>query len=165
MNVTGATFRCQRCVHSAVRTLGHTHNKLSIAMVVATVRHICIDVKEPTSNSFDWPDTVRYAVWQTERSSSGALHVLGYVEFNKPVSFRAISNIVGEAAHLEQRSGTREQARGNCMKEESREDGPWEHGTWLAGNRTDIDTVLEAFNEGKSKSWMRTLWSGRGITK
>ena len=57
-----------------------------------------------------------------------------------------------EGAHFEQRKGTRDQARAYCKKLETRVDGPFEFGDWLAGVTDKIDhfAMKELLKEGKS---------------
>ena len=122
-------------------------------MVVHTMRHCCFTLNNPKDKTFQWPEFVRYAIWQLERGESGTPHLQGYIEFSKTMSFTAIKKVVGKAAHVEARRGTRDQARDYCRKEESRVEGPWEFGTWISGSghRTDIETVLDALKEGKNE--------------
>ncbi len=52
--------------------------------------------------------------------------------------------------HLEERKGTREEARNYCMKLESRKSGPFELGTWEdggQGKRTDMDKAALLIQE------------------
>lgn len=107
----------------------------------------------------------RYGVWQLERGKNGTAHLQGYVEFRKAMSLTAIKKIVGERAHVEERRGTRDEAREYCRKA-GRVEGPWEHGVWIsgAGHRSDIETVLEALKEGKTEEEI-ILWSGLGTTR
>lgn len=101
-------------------------------------------------------DNVRYAVWQLERCpQTQRPHIQGYIEFNSPLRISAVKRIVGDAAHLEQRRGTREQAREYCQKEDSRAAGPWECGdfdTVKPGRRTDLDDVAQLICSGAKLS-------------
>ena len=109
-----------------------------------TYRHICFTLNNPESDeiAFD-PAITRYAVWQKESGDNGTIHLQGYVEFLKSVSFKAAKKTIGNGAHLEDRRGTRDQARDYCRKEETRIAGPWEFGTWISGSgaRTDIEQL------------------------
>ena len=83
----------------------------------------------------------RYGVWQLERGKNGTAHLQGYVEFRKAMSLTAIKKVVGERAYVEERRGTREEARAYCQKEDTRVEGPWEHGIWISGAGHRTDTV------------------------
>ena len=101
-----------------------------------TFRHICFTLNNPESDEIDFcqSQTLRYAVWQRESDKNGTPHLQGYLEFSKNVSMKAVKEIIVKDAHLAERRGTREEARGYCMKAESRVAGPWEYGTWIAGS-------------------------------
>lgn len=121
-----------------------------------SVRSICFTINNPTKikkEEWNWPDSVRYVVWQLEKGESGTTHIQGYIEFIKTMSFKAIKEILGQNTHIEKRRGSRDQARKYCMKEDSRIDGPWEYGEWISGpgHRTDIEIVLESLKEGKTE--------------
>ncbi len=58
-------------------------------------------------------------------------------------------------AHIEPRMGTRDQARDYCMKVDTRQAGPWEHGDWNlggAGRRTDILAVHKRVLDGATEA-------------
>lgn len=58
-------------------------------------------------------------------------------------------------AYICNRRGTRDQARNYCMKEDTRQAGPWEHGDWRlggAGTRTDLLAVTDRITEGATES-------------
>ena len=115
------------------------------------VRSVCFTLNNPDSVDFDFPDYVRYAVWQKEKVSTE--HIQGYLEFTKPVKFGGIKKWL-PTAHLEPRKGTRDQARDYCMKEDSRIAGPWEYGSWSAGGsgaRTDIAIARDLILDGADK--------------
>lgn len=107
---------------------------------------------------FTWHDTekiptwnaerMRYLVYQLERApDTGKLHFQGYVEFKRSTKMGGVKKALGsDTVHLEPRQGTRDQARGYCMKEESRVDGPFEFGQYVEseqGKRSDLDTVAD----------------------
>lgn len=118
-----------------------------------TSRNICFTLNNPTENTVEWSDKVRYAVWQLEKGESGTPHLQGYVEFSAPVSYTHCKTFLSQRVHLEKRYGTREQARVYCMKEEGRLLGPWEYGEWTGGqgSRSDLLTVIEMCKEGKTE--------------
>lgn len=122
-------------------------------MSTTQVRAVVFTLNSPTS-PIAWPDYVRYGVYQLEKGAQGTPHYQGYAELTKPVRFSTLKKWL-PTAHFEPRRGTREQARDYCMKEESREDGPWEHGSWEAGGqgkRNDIISAVDTLKEQIGKS-------------
>lgn len=115
------------------------------------VRALCFTINNPTSDDIDFPDYVRYAVWQKEKVSTE--HIQGYMELNKPMKFGGIKKWL-PTAHLEARKGSRDQARDYCMKDDSRVAGPWEYGSWSAGGsgaRNDIAITRDLIMSGADK--------------
>lgn len=115
----------------------------------------CFTLNNPTIDSatlFGHLQYARYAVYQHERGEQDTLHAQGYVEFTRPVRLAALKKMLA-TAHWEPRMGTREQARAYCMKEDTRVDGPWEHGLFSsggAGTRTDLQDLKRKIDEGAS---------------
>lgn len=110
------------------------------------------DEQNDCLNPEHWPH-MRYAVWQLELSESGREHYQGYVEFGQPKRIAALHKMEGlETAHFEVRKGTREQAREYCKKLDTRIDGPFEIGDWLAGVTDKVDhfVMKELVKEGKT---------------
>lgn len=108
------------------------------------------------SEQLAFDDRVAYAVWQKEKGENGTEHFQGYLELSKKGRISAVKALGGEMvrAHLERRRGTQEQARAYAMKEDTRVDGPWEHGTFTAreqGSRSDIAAAVSALKEGGLK--------------
>lgn len=102
-------------------------------------------------------DLVRYLVWQQERCpETDRVHLQGYIELRRPVRFSALKDLLGDTAlHCELRHASRSAARDYCMKEESREEGPWHVGEWLpdaAGTRTDLRSFISRVREGATDS-------------
>ncbi len=60
----------------------------------------------------------------------GTDHLEGYVEFLKPLSGRRRKKRLGEEADLLKRRGTREEAREDFEKKNTRVEGPWGWGNW-----------------------------------
>lgn len=97
---------------------------------------------------------VRYIVFQLERGEQGTLHWQGYVELTRSQRLTWLKNNISNTAHFEKRQGTRKQARDYCMKDDSREQGPWEYGDWRSGGRgrrNDITAFKDAIASGKRK--------------
>ncbi len=105
-------------------------------------------------------DGVRDVVAQLERCpTSGRLHLQGYIELSRPMRMpQALRLFEPAAPHLEPRRGTREQAREYCRKQDTRVDGPWEHGEWGhggAGQRTDLSALKASIDSGSTDA---ELW-------
>lgn len=113
-------------------------------------RNVCF-----TSFSDDIPeydrDVMTYMVFQQELSpETKRLHWQGYVEFSKQVGLKYIKEALGEC-HIEPRRGTAKQAAEYCKKQESRVQGPFEHGTISSpGRRSDMEEIHQMVKEHKS---------------
>lgn len=120
---------------------------------MSSARTWCFTLNNPTEpiNFEAWPH-ITYGVYQKESGENGTPHYQGYAEFSKPNRISALKKFL-PTAHFEQRRGTRDQARDYCMKDESRLEGPWEHGEFgdkKPGARKDIVRLYEAVKEGKT---------------
>lgn len=115
------------------------------------IRHWCF-----TSYRDAWPnwipDKMHYLVYQVELCpDTGRAHLQGYVEFKRSMRLGSAKKLLGDpTAHFEPRQGSRDQARAYCMKEESRQNGPWEHGDWMQGTekRSELQEAIEAIKSG-----------------
>lgn len=127
----------------------------------------------------------RYCVYQAERCpETGNVHLQGYIEFNKAVGFGALKELCNDnTLHLEQRRGTRQEARAYCMKPETRYADPIEFGTWTGGQegtRVDLNEARERIQSKKSwnevvndpelcsilaryHKWSREVYDNRGF--
>lgn len=116
-------------------------------MSTTSVRAVVITLNNPTG-PLEWPEYVRYGVYQREKGEQGTEHFQGYAEFHKTQRFSALKKWL-PTAHFEPRKGTRDQARNYCMKEDTRVDGPWEYGTWATqqGKRTDLDNACDTLKD------------------
>lgn len=117
-------------------------------------RSWCFTVNNPEG---DCPLTageghVRYAVWQLERGERGTYHWQGYAEFDRPVRLAHLKGLL-PTAHWERRRGSPDEARNYAMKEDSRQAGPWETGTFGGeqGKRTDLALACETLKAGGLK--------------
>ncbi len=97
----------------------------------------------------------RYFVFQKEKAESGTPHYQGYIEFKLAVALSGLKKI-NPKAHWSPRRAARSFARQYCMKEDSRLEGPFEHGDWSAGGsgtRNDLARVAEvALKTGSFKA-------------
>ncbi len=122
-----------------------------------TNRHFCFTLNNPTLTpeallkELDEDPRVRYCVFQEEKGEDetrgqNTVHYQGYVELKNAQRFAAMHLLIPRA-HWEKRRGTRDQARDYCMKEETRQAGPWECGEFKSqqGTRTDLlDAIATA---------------------
>lgn len=127
-------------------------------MAAQQLRHWCFRYSNPTETSdelielFKKEPQLRYVVFQKEKGEEGGhIHYQGYVEFKRPKRLGGLKKI-HKSIHWEQRRGTREQARDYCMKEDTREDGPWEFGDFglTPGARTDLADLYKLAREEKT---------------
>lgn len=119
-------------------------------MPVLQVRNAVFTINNPDKDlEFENNSCVRGCIWQKEKGESGTEHFQGYIEFTKKMSFKAIKEVLGERAHVEQRMGTREQAINYCQKADTRIDGPWTFGDMKLdkpgkqGDRSDLKDACE----------------------
>ena len=73
---------------------------------------------------------IRYIIYQLELSTTGTKHMQGYVEFHEPISFSETIELFKDG-WIDQRRGSRIQARNYCTKPETRVRGPWVYGVWI----------------------------------
>lgn len=113
-------------------------------------RAVCFTINNPEKDELDFPDYVRYAVWQKEKVSTE--HIQGYAELKDKKNLTALKKWL-PTAHFEPRKGTRDQAREYCMKVDSRIAGPWEYGSFSTeqGKRSDIAAVRDLVFSGANK--------------
>lgn len=98
-----------------------------------------------------------YRVHQLEKGKEGTSHYQGFVIFEKRITLPSLKKLPGgERAHWERMLGTPEQARDYCMKEDTRQEGPWEAGDWKEiskivgkGKRSDLLLIQEKIDEGQ----------------
>lgn len=106
--------------------------------------------KKETKEILENASEVKYCIFQEEKTKTDKLHLQGYIEFNKPMRMAAVKKVFDDdTIHLEERKGTREQARDYCKKSESRVSEPIEIGVWgKQGTRNDIKTMVEEIKAG-----------------
>lgn len=139
-----------------------------------SARHWCFTINNPVDldpnrllANMESHRHFRYGVFQLEAGDSGTPHYQGYIEFKNVMRLRAVATLLTGHPHLEQRQGTRDQARDYCMKEDSRLDGPFEAGEWRnvgQGQRVDLgaatDTLISSKDLGETarahpREWVR----------
>ena len=99
------------------------------------IRNACITI----NNTHSLPQSIdtthiQYYIFGKERApNTGTLHLQGYVEFKKLVSYKGIKKILNNnTIHIEERRGTQEQAINYCRKEDPT---PFEFGEPKANGR------------------------------
>lgn len=111
----------------------------------------CFTLNNPVFSPGDLPlhGKERYVVWQLEKGEQGTTHIQGYMEMTTPTRLACMKDWL-PSAHFEPRRGTPQQARAYCMKEESRQEGPWERGVFggRQGKRSDLDGAVATLKEG-----------------
>lgn len=117
---------------------------------MSKVRHYCATFfTEPKKET---PECVRYAIYGKEVCpTTQKVHWQAYIEFSKPMRMNAVKKAYNdEKVHLEERKGTRDQARTYCMKDKQYE----EVGTWISGqgHRTDLDDIVTQMKNGTKLS-------------
>jgi len=97
-----------------------------------------------------WPK-VKYCVWQKEKGEQGTEHWQGYVQFSQNMRLAALKKM-SPTAHWEERRGSHTQAKAYCMKEDTRVDGPWEHGVDQGGDsgQNGLTGVKRMIDDGAS---------------
>jgi len=116
-------------------------------------RNYVFTENNPSTNQPSWPECIKYASWQLERGADGTPHLQGYIELSSSRKLAFVKAILPRA-HWEIRRGTQAQAREYSRKEDTRIDGPWEHGTYephLPGKRSDLLAVKDAIDTGMSE--------------
>ncbi len=117
-----------------------------------STRSHCWTLNNPThddehyANKWSECESARYVIFRREKSTTGTIHLQGYVEWKKPQRYSALYAVVGKC-HAEKRRGTREQARNYCIDVDKAGEclaEPQEIGQWNnrgQGNRTDCDAI------------------------
>lgn len=89
----------------------------------------------------------RYMVCGLEVGDEGTPHVQGYIEMSRVMRLAGMRKLI-ERAHFEVRRGTRDQARGYCLKDGN----AFETGVWAAGGqgaRNDLRGMMDAIRENQ----------------
>lgn len=126
------------------------------------------DVQKQTKVLLEQAGDVRYACGQLEVGANGTEHIQGYIEFSRARTHGSVRRLL-PGAHIEARSGTREQARNYAVKEgEYANDTTgvpgtkWEIGTFpqQRGQRNDLKAVQEFIANGGSIEEVYDKWPG-----
>lgn len=94
----------------------------------------------------EFTTNMKYMVYQLETApTTGTPHYQGFIQFKHAVSAAAVKKCIHNSAHVEICISPNK-AREYAMKEDTRTEGPWEHGTWIApaqGKRSDLIDACE----------------------
>lgn len=92
-----------------------------------------------------------YLVYQKEVGQEGTPHYQGYIELKTQTRLPTILKRL-PGCHVEPRRGTQAQAIEYCTKADTRDEGPWTHGTPKEqGKRSDLVALYECAKAGKRK--------------
>lgn len=122
---------------------------------MATVTNFVFTWNNPPTTEGLWnPAKMKYLVYQLERGENGTPHLQGYCELHKRMRFQSAKRLLGDSVHLERRMGSGAQARDYAMKEDTRQEGPWEFGEFVdsfPGKRNDLVDLFNLTKDGKRK--------------
>ena len=103
---------------------------------------------------------VKYAVFQREMGNeTHTPHFQVYIEFHVGKTFDTLKKYF-PTAHIEQRKGTKEQARKYCMKDDGTRVGePREYGEFVeSGERSDLCDIIALVESGSTDDEIRKLY-------
>ncbi len=118
-------------------------------------QNVCFTLNNPTGLLAFIPEKMEFLLYQEEVGEAGTHHFQGYCEFKTRTVLNTIKAMLGgPTVHIEARRGTQAQAIAYCKKEDSRVDGPYEHGTpkvTAPGKRNDLVAFKDDVMAGKRK--------------
>jgi hypothetical protein len=102
-------------------------------------------------------ESVKYFIFQRERGEeTGTEHLQFYIEFEFARHFKTVKKVLPHGTHIEQRKGTKKQARQYCCKPETRIGQVYEHGELIEERqRTDLHNIIAAIKTGMSLGDLR----------
>jgi len=94
-------------------------------------------------------NNIKYFVFQREiGKETQTEHIQMYLEFSMPKKFETIKSYFPRA-HIEERRGTKSQARDYCMKTDTQFHKPLEYGNFVDnGKRSDLSDIYELVKDG-----------------
>ena len=95
-------------------------------------------------------DGIKYFIGQREKGEeNGTEHFQFYIEFEFAKYFKTVQKMLPSGTHIEQRKGTKSQARKYCSKTDTRIGEVYEHGEFVEErSRTDFKEMQEAIKNG-----------------
>lgn len=127
--------------------------------------HWCFTVHGHTAMLYELPEGVQYVVYQEELPPSNALHIQGYVQFERKKNGTTVTNLVRDwfepaegMPHTEPARGSDEDNENYCTKEATRipdGGGPYRYGVRVPhagkkGGRSDLLAVQRKLDSGAS---------------
>lgn len=89
-------------------------------------------------------EQVKYVVFQKEVGACGTQHIQGYVQLEVKKRLAWLKEHVDGTAHFESARGSPDSNRAYCTKEDTRIEGPFEHGTLRkTGERNDLAKIRD----------------------
>ncbi len=118
----------------------------------------CFTLNNPTDLQVPREWGGDYCVWQYETApTTGTPHLQGYIYYKGRKRFEALKEVNARAS-WRKANGTASQNKVYCSKDDTRIDGPWEHGTIpQQGKRTDILALKDTIDSGASITVIRDL--------
>jgi len=129
-------------------------------------RNYILTINNPTQTDEEFVEYLKgiehlkYFVFQREKGEQKETpHFQLYIEFNMGKRFANMKELF-PTAHIEQRRGTKDQARKYCMKDDAtRVSGPHEYGVFAEEReRTDLTDIIELIHAGATDSEIKQLF-------
>lgn len=128
----------------------------------------CFTLNNPTAPLAlsDFPHA-QYLIYQKEEGENGTIHFQGYLETSRRVRLSQLKR-ANARVHWEVRRGTQAQAIDYARKDDTRVDGPWEHGEPRPctgqGQRRDLVAVRDFIDEGATFDDIRDRFPNESYT-
>lgn len=126
-------------------------------MSTPRLRNFVFTINNPTQTPDELWATLsckaKYLIFQKEIGANGTPHYQGYCELTRQSAFTVIKDLI-PTAHIEPRRGSQAQARDYSRKDDTRVEGPFEFGEFVAaepGKRNDVRAFRDAILSGKRK--------------
>ena len=102
-------------------------------------------------------ESIKYFIGQREQGEeTGTEHFQFYIEFEFARHFKTVKSVLPPGTHIEQRKGTKKQAREYCCKPETRVGEVYEYGEFIEERqRTDLHNIIAAIKAGMSLNDLR----------
>lgn len=119
------------------------------------LRNYLLTINNPTETDDEFYNflkslkDIKYFIFQREKGEEkGTEHFQIYIEFTFGKRFDQLKKIFPRA-HIEQRQGSKTQAKKYCSKEDTRLSGPYEYGEFVEiGERSDLTDIIELVKNG-----------------